>query len=240
MKVRTSILLVVFCAATIAEAQTLVPAGRATGGPIDRSPLSGTVIVDLHPTTDVISLEQLVEAADLIVDGTVISGVPVNYDPNRRTAIETHSRIAVNTLIKGSNPSSDKGFLILAQEGGKIGHLEVVARYCPVVKSGERYIFFLGPDERELPPKEAGLARYYLMGIWAGLARVESNKVRFADHADEALRQSNDTPVEEFVSLLIDTLHHRAMDDFRVRPIVPPAFRQPAKSRLFVPVESQQ
>lgn len=219
MSIRTTALLLALCTAIVGAAQTPISQSRTAGS--DRSPRTGKYTITLEPSSEVFSLAQLVETADLIVDGTVTLTLPsVNYNPNRRTAIQTDSRISVNALIKGSVPD-DKGFVLLAQEGGKLGELEIEAWRCPVVKPGVRYIFFLAPDERKLPTNDTGLSRYYAVGVWSGLVRVESNRVQFAEAADASLRQHDSTSVDDFVSLVLDTLHHRIMPPPSERPIVP-------------------
>jgi len=215
MPTERAIVLLVFSAGITAMAQTPVPFSPPPGG--DHLPRTGSFTITLHHDFER-SLFQLAETAELIVDGTVIANLPAfNYNPEIAMSIETDSRIAVNATIKGSIENGASYFL-LAQHGGEVGELEIKALNSPIVKSGERYIFFLRRDQRTIPDNGVKLPRYYSVGIWSGLLRVEADKVRIAETAESSLRQQDSASVEDFKKLILDTLNNRVPIPEHERP----------------------
>ncbi len=210
-----ALLLLAFCVAMPGMAQTAGPFSRTQGA--DHLPRSGKYTITMHQELER-SLSQLAESAELIVDGIVLANLPAfNYNPKISISIETDSTIAVNSTIKGAIEGGEAVFL-LGQHGGRVGELEVEAVNSPIVKSGERYIFFLNRDEREIPDTGSKLPRYYVIGVWSGLVRVETGKVRFAETAESSLRQSENSSVDDFKALILDTLHHRVPIPVDKRP----------------------
>ena len=211
-------LLLVFSTAMIGMAQTPVPFSRTQEA--NHLPQSGKYTLTLDQEVEY-SLFRLAETAELIVDGTVIANLPAfNYNPEIAISIETDSRIAVNSTIKGSVEGGETFFLI-GQRGGKVDELEIEVLDSPIVKSGERYIFFLRRDEREIPDTGSKLPRYYPVGTWSGLVRVEADKMRIAETAESALRQSDSSSVDDFKTLIQDTIHHRIPVPEHRRPAEP-------------------
>lgn len=206
MRTQQALLLLVFSTATTGIAQTPVPFSHAPGA--DHLPRDGKYTVDLHHDFER-SLFQLAEKAELIVDGIVTANLPAfNYNPEIAMSIQTDSRIAVNSTITGSVENGELYFL-LAQHGGKVGELEIEAVNSPIVKSGEQYIFFLRRGERTIPDHGIKLPRYYSVGIWSGLLRVEAGKVRIAETAESALRHEDSRSIDDFKALILDTINNR-------------------------------
>jgi hypothetical protein len=216
MTTRSTLFLALWLA-TAGTAQTPVPFG-GTSDLSDRLPRSGQYVVNLHPRFEPNSLSQLVESSELIVEGVVLANLPAfNYNPKIPISIETDSKIAVNSLVKGSVDGEGASFL-LVQRGGKVGDLEIHAANTSIVKSGDRYILFLRRDRREIPDTRTSPPRYDAVGIWSGLVRIENDRVLFADTAASSLRQNDNSSVDDFKTLLVDTLHYRVPPRAEDRP----------------------
>ena len=84
-----------------------------------------------------LTLEQLVQSADLIVQGRVES-VESQWDQQRRL-IFTYISIRVDEPLKGGNPQS----VVVRQVGGIAGAIQMSIAGAPQFKSGESAIVFL-------------------------------------------------------------------------------------------------
>jgi hypothetical protein len=149
-----------------------------------------------HPT----SLWDLVRGSHLIIDGTVVQAltpIPTRAD-KFIPLIETHSVIAVNAVLGGALPEPAT-FVLLSQFGGKHGGVDIVAADDPIVGSGERYVFFLVPDNRPEVPNTSGLQRYSVAGGWNGRAGLVDSKVRFLPRAAANLRSLDGSKAEDFI-----------------------------------------
>src|SRR5215475_4890221 len=115
-----------------------------------------------HPAT----LDHLIAMSTLIVDGPVLSRLPsvrTSKTPDRFPFImETHSIIRVTEVLKGAVRGSGPTILI-AQGGGQLDDWDITMRGDPLLSNGERYIFFLRPDDR-LVPNTSGIPRYGVVG----------------------------------------------------------------------------
>lgn len=160
----------------------------------------GPVSVTVTPIDAPTSLEELAEKADLIVDGTVAVVLPSISLSNRNPhSIETDSLVSVRKVIGGALPSTVR-MLAVAQIGGKIGDAEAAVEDDPLVKPGERYIFFLKRDDQRAVVNTSGSPRYSVVGVWIGKPKVDNEKVRFAGKASGSLRNRDNTDVEVFIA----------------------------------------
>lgn len=168
-------------------------AARAAGGRVSAS---------LEPRETPVSLDMLIHMSLLIVDGTVSDVLPavhVGTDPDTPT-VETYSRILVHEVLSAvavPKPAS----LFVVQEGGKAGKWDVVTPDVPLLQKGERYIFFLDPDQRE-PAYEPGTPRFNAVGVWSGLVRVQDDRVGFLPRAVPALHDSDNMSASGFLALV--------------------------------------
>ena len=209
----------------VVSAQSL-PSGRDGG--LRPYPANGRVIVHAHPRDEVANLETLVAMSKLIVEGTVVSterviDTSLNSDVPE---VETHSAFVVNKVLSGRLPGG-KTTILLAQQGGKVGKWDVIPEDDPLVKSGERYILFLAPDERKHPSNPSGTPRLYTVGAYAGRVTLESGKILFLPAADSRLRRLNGTEEAAFIKIIDDEVHHRVMPPSRGNQIPHPGL--PAK-----------
>jgi hypothetical protein len=211
-------------ATTVAGAQTPAPFGR-TAEP-DRLPRSGKYTVTQHQEVER-SLEQLADSAHLIVDGTVLASFPAtNVNPEIPLSIHTDSRVAVNSVLKGAVPDGKQLFL-LTQEGGKVGDLDIEVANSSLVKSGERYLFFLRRSDRT--DNSVGLTRYFAIGTWSGMLKVEADRMRIAETSEDNLRARNGASVDDFKVLILDVLNNRVPVPEQDRP----------EAMMFKPVEDR-
>ena len=136
----------------------------------------------------------------LIVEATVISVFPaISRDPNIPGSIETHSLISVSAVLSGIIPGGSTTIL-LAQEGGKVGPLEILVPSDPLVRSGEHYLLFLAPDNRKQPPNTSGSPRYSAVGVWAGKVKSENEKVRFLPRSSQSFQELENTDASAFLT----------------------------------------
>jgi len=162
------------------------------------------------------------------VDGAVISVLPVirtSRNPGVPT-IETHSLVAVSTVLKGTVPNSSATVLV-SQIGGKAEDWDVAADGDPLMAQGERYILFLMRDERKELPNASGMPRYSAVGVWSGKAKVTNGKVEFLPRAHSQLHKSDKTDVNEFIQIVKDKVNHPVIPSTQL-PIhpTPPAGRK--------------
>lgn len=139
----------------------------------------------------------------MIVDGTVSLNEPaINTSKDRNNHIvETHSLIAVNSVINGTVPGNSANIL-LAQAGGRLGDWNETAPDDPLVLPGERYILFLVPDERRSLPNTAGVPRYAAVGIRAGRVKVTKGRIGFVGPSARGLHTYDGADVNTFLAQL--------------------------------------
>ncbi|SRR5579875_505315 len=172
-------------------------------------PTGGNLTFTAMATTNPATLLDLTIQSQLIVDGTVNSILPpVNSssDPTK-PAIETHSVVAVNAVLKGTVPNSSSNILI-AQVGGNSGGWNVATANDPLVAAGERYILFLVPDVRAAMPNTSGMPRYAAIGVSIGKPKVANGVVHFAPNASAQLHGYDGMSVGDFVGVVQQTLKH--------------------------------
>lgn len=206
--------LVFFCmfvvVSTIVAQQATQPANRS---PLEIRrlglPREGRITIHPHPAEEVVSLDQLMLMSTLIVEGTVLSSFPpIRVNPEDIYNIETHSLVEVSSILTGEVPGESPK-IILAQRGGTIDRLEVVAPDAPLVQPGERYLLFLARDEREKLKNTTSLERYYVVGVWAGLLTIKDGKVLMPSRSENQFHQYNHMDIKAFVKVLGDKIHRR-------------------------------
>ena len=86
-----------------------------------------------------VSLEEMTDAADLVVEATVLSQ-EAKYDPTGRSLIVTESTLFVQQYIKGKGPSE----LRLTQVGGTVNGVTETVHGAAHLQVGEPLVVFLG------------------------------------------------------------------------------------------------
>jgi hypothetical protein len=136
------------------------------------APLSATTVARL-------SLAQLVQRADLIVQGQVQS-VYSEWDKERRLVF-TYVSIRVEDPLKGERRQS----VLIRQIGGSIGTIEMSVAGLPQFKSGERALVFL---------KRQDATTFQVVGMNQGLYRiVQDSAVSDASGMDLFDRETGET-----------------------------------------------
>jgi hypothetical protein len=198
-----------------------------------------------NPMTVVGSLDGLIQASKLIIDGTVDKVFPsVRLGANDPRSLETHSGISINKVIWGELPEGHKRVAI-AEPGGSLEGYEVTVKNHTFVKSGERYILFLTPYRRleklagmsiiaiveSLNAKvqvdeRVGMPLYTIAGSWSGKVQVdEKEMVQFQPAASPVLHSSDGLDVDKFINSitdLISRMYHKPPKDGPVQVGLPP------------------
>jgi hypothetical protein len=184
----------------------------------DRSPgqaalRTARITAELHPREEVTSLAIAIKMSALIVQAKVINGLPaVNRNVNIPQAIETHSILRVERVLYGKLPAGTDT-IILAQEGGKSGQVEVLVPDDPLVNVGDEYILFLTPDERKVPHNTTGVPRYAAVGGWGGKAKIDGGKVYYLPRANVALHAYDGQDASTLVSAIQSEINHTMPTD---------------------------
>jgi len=111
----------------------------------------------LATTVTKLSLEQLVQRADLIVQGQVQS-VHSQWDEQRRLVF-TYVSIRVDEPLKGERLQS----VLIRQIGGSVGTIEMSVAGAPQFKSGQKALVFL---------KRQDATTFQVVGMNQGLYRI--------------------------------------------------------------------
>jgi hypothetical protein len=175
----------------------------------DRVPPKGRVVVMVTPLIQPITLDGLLRASSLVVDGTITSVQPaINMRENSKIpTVETRSIVAINSVLKGKVPGSS-AIIMLTQIGGKYQEWDVSVAGDPVVKEGDRYILFLASDD--LRPKErpnaSGCPRYCVIGVWSGKVKVSGGAITFPSEAAAKLHELDGMKVRSFIDVVKERL----------------------------------
>jgi hypothetical protein len=170
---------------------------------------AGPYVIHPHSAEPVGSFDQLIKMAYLIIDGTVASTLPtVISDLSQPGHVETDSIISIGQVIFGSPVAP--GQLLLVEVGGKQGKWDVSFEGDPLVKKGERYIFFLEPDLRKNIVNATGILpdintapRYYAIDHANGKVLVDSSgKTHYNPGAIAELHRQDNQDVAVYVSAL--------------------------------------
>ncbi|WP_155121421.1 hypothetical protein [Bryobacter aggregatus] len=157
------------------------------------------------------SLIQLITVSHLIIEGTILSiSPPVRRNEEIPDSIETHSMVAIHSILSGSIPDGSKT-IVLAEEGGTIDRLEVSLDGSAPVKTGDRYILFLSPDTRKAPENNTGSPRYHIVGSLTGKIKIEGQKIQISPLVAAQLRQYNGMDTGSFLRALDNLIHHRSI-----------------------------
>ncbi len=147
------------------------------------------------------TLDQLVQNADLIIDGTVhgVLSSPLRV-PDDPTSVQTNSQIIVNEALRGELPAGTPT-VVLAQPGGTAGGYEVAVPDDPLVQPGDRYILFLERERRAAPGNNLGVPRYWAVGYWSGKVKIsEQGTIQFLPASAEELHSFDGWSVPTFVA----------------------------------------
>lgn len=181
----------------------------------------GTQVMHVTPTVSPTSLLQLIRASTLIVDGSVSGALPVintNKDPNARPRLETHSIVAVNSVMSGTVPNSSAKILI-AQIGGHLGNWDLSVEGDPLLSVGERYVFFLIPDTRKEVPNDSGMPRFAITGVWSGKVKLINGRASFSAIPGSQLSSYNNLSADSFLQTLRTTISRPYTDADAQLPI---------------------
>lgn len=204
--------------------------GQSVRGPRDSD--DRKAIMRLSPIQEPETLDQLLNAP-LIIDGNVISALaPRNTtkfsSTSRAPLIETHSVVAVTSVLKGTVPNSAATILI-SQVGGQAEGWELRVPDDPIMPQGERYVFFLVGDDdlrKDIVPNTSGMPRYAVFGIWAGKAKVVNGKIQFLPRASSRLHSLDSTDAVTFLQMIRDKLNNPVIPKSKL-PIHPGGPLQP-------------
>lgn len=151
------------------------------------SPLKGTIHMTLEATDGPRDLEDMIEKAPLVLQGTVTLELPSRcLTPERKPclSLETDFEVSVTKVFKYQEPilklpSIKLDKVIVGQSGGKTEDYEVVADGDLPLETGVEYILFLTYDARPDLLRYEGY-RWQVVGIWDGKFAVRDNKIRVA------------------------------------------------------------
>jgi hypothetical protein len=196
MKVLTRVVLSVIVSVIACNAQA--PYGRRR--PVPPNPTGRYEITNISIANQVGTLDQLVRASDLIIDGTVhgvlSSSLRIPDDPG---SIQTNSQIIVNDVLRGELPGASPNVVLVQMGGAALGY-EIAVPDDPLVQRGDRYIFFL-QRERRAPQNSVGVLRYYAVGYWSGKVKIsEKGTIQFLPASAEELHSYDGWSVSAFVA----------------------------------------
>jgi hypothetical protein len=169
-------------------------------GPLPPNPTGRYEISNINIANQVGTLDQLVRASDLIIDGTVhgVLSSPL-LRPDDPASIETNSQIIVNEVLRGESPGGSP-MVVLAQKGGAAVGYEIVVPDDPLVQPGDRYILFLQRARRG-PENKLGVPRYWAVGFWSGKVKIsEQGTIQFLPASAEELHSYDGWSVSTFVA----------------------------------------
>jgi hypothetical protein len=205
-----------------ANSQTPVPGRNGHYSPALRK--GGKWVGIGEPAQNPQTLDHLITMSNLIVDGTVLSRLPsihTSKTPDREPFImETHSVISVGEVLKGAVRGGGSTILI-AQGGGQLDNWDVTIKGDPLLSKGERYIFFLRPDDDRPVPNTSGSPRYSVVGAWSGKVKVVDDKVDFLPDTRAALQRYKGTDARSFVQEIRDKIKNPPVSAEKL-PIHPP------------------
>jgi hypothetical protein len=186
--------------AGVAAAQN--QSGRRTVG--NPSPeLHGTFypIYDSGPVPQ--SLQGLVKAADVIVDGMVQVIFPTRLrQVNDPISVETDSLFAVDRVLKGQ-PETPRS-LVITQVGGRHGDVEVIVKDRPLLKTGDRHILFLNHDRRTLVPIYPQTdGNFSIIGGFIGNFKVQGNVMKWLGPANGVFSKFQNAGADDFIAQIL-------------------------------------
>jgi hypothetical protein len=159
----------------------------------------GKVVTTITTLFDPHSLEDLVNKADLVIDGFVDSVALARFRvPNIPGTLETDVTLRINRTIRGVD-QSNLGRIVVAEAGGKRGDLEVVTPQNTLMQVGERYVFFLVRDDRSNLPDVSHYSRYIVAGVWSGKFKVEAEKIHASAESSPGLKVHEGENLNDFV-----------------------------------------
>jgi hypothetical protein len=161
-----------------------------------------------HPIVDYVpppqSLHGLVKTADVIVDGTVQSIFPTRLrDVKDPISVETDTLFAVDRVLKGKQ--EEVRSIIIIQDGGKYGDVEVIVDSQTPLKVGDRHIMFLLRDRRTIVPTYPRTdGNLSIIGGSFGDFKVEGNTVKWLSrYTLAAFRDFESGTADDFVAQIL-------------------------------------
>jgi hypothetical protein len=170
-------------------------------------PEGGNLTAKLTPAANPASLFELIRRSNIIVEGTIVSTLPVINTAKQQAipSLETHSMVAIDAVLAGVVPNHSANIL-LTQVGGHLDKWDITVPDDPLVIPGERYILFLVPDDRKALPNVSGIPRYAVIGIWSGKIKIVDDKVAFGGPSYPTLHAYDGTDVNLFLQTLREAI----------------------------------
>jgi hypothetical protein len=197
---RTTIAVCIFVlVARALSAQDRVIKGQEPAWP----PASGKATFILHPSrrSQVRSLQELIDAAQIIVDATVQQALPARVLPHR---LETDVVLSTNRVIKG--PGTLTAFVV-SEPGGVVGGFTEESRQYSMMQTGEHYLIFGREEDRTTLPPVGSSPRYEIVGIWVGGVRIDNvGRVHFAQASPPIFQQYEGILVSELIRQIMPLL----------------------------------
>jgi hypothetical protein len=167
---------------------------RSNVPPVGRGQVDIIIDAALPP----MSLQELVDQSDRIVDATVVRLLASRQtqadDP---ASLETDFVISSAKTLKGATGVD----VLVSQLGGERNGLRAQTPQIPLLRSGGRYIFFLVKDDRTTLPDYNALPRYIITGVWSGVFEVIGNVPHTNKNAAPAIRAAvENLDVNQFLS----------------------------------------
>jgi hypothetical protein len=196
---KSAFFLVIFACSVAASAQ--LPTSRDTA-------CTGSLEVDGEIP---FNLQGMVRASQVILAGTVVQVFPPAYaDSTQHGLIHTQSILSVEELLFGSVGNADR--IALAQMGGAIPPIYEFVAGDPIVKKGERYVLFLHPDSRRLPPNASGFDRFTSVGLGSGMVKIDDGKVQFSCKSNPELKEYDNTELNAFLATVRKMISQRGFE----------------------------
>lgn len=182
-------------AAALAQGNRNPKKPKSTSAELTEPVIEGTGITTIDLMFVPKSLNELVEASDLIVEGKVESILESRYsNPDIPVDLDTDLKISVKRVLKGAK---DIKSVVVSQPGGKLNGLETIVREDPLMQEGEHYILFLTEDDRVNLPGHKD-PRYIITALWHGRFKIEDSKIK--PNPTATLKAYEGTTADSFVS----------------------------------------
>jgi hypothetical protein len=199
MKLSMSVVICIIIAAFSCMAQQ-------NNQPIPLAP--GRYVIDTSSMEVIPSMKELIRRSKLIIDGTVEKVLPSErLNQDQPGSLNTHSIITVNQVIRGELPNDQKSVTVI-EPGGNLEGYEIINKRHPLVKSGERYFFFLKPNNRPGFVNDLQKPIYIVVGDVGKASVSEKGTIKFPPLAASDLRSFNDSDVAKFVTSLTELINY--------------------------------
>jgi hypothetical protein len=168
----------------------------------------GRYVIDASSMETIPSMKELIRRSKLIIDGTVEKVLPAErLNQDQPISLNTRSIITINRVIRGELPNGQKSVTVI-EPGGKLEGYEIVNKSHPVAKSGERYFFFLKPNDRPGFVKDPKNPLYVVVGDVGRVNVSEKGTIKFLPNATPELRSFNDGDAVKLATTLDELIKY--------------------------------